>query len=83
MPDTFKKLAPCVLMYPTFNPDHPMGARHTSTRAFIPKHRLFYIFMDDTSGPWFLCLVFNEDGAAMIVASTYVPERRVEPLSHK
>ena len=60
-----------------------MGARHTSTRAFIPKHRLFYIFMDDTSGPWFLCLVFNEDGAAMIVASTYVPERRVEPLSHK
>ena len=41
------------------------------------------MFTIDNLGLWALCLAFEKAGAAMVVASTNVPERRVAPLSAK
>lgn len=48
-----------------------------------PKVPVICLFMVDNLGLWALCLDFEEAGAAMVVASTNVPERRVAPLSAK
>ena len=47
------------------------------------KVPVIYMLTIDNLGLWALCLDFEEAGAAMVVAFTNVPERRVAPLSAK